>query len=144
MLTFCNLHHAFLILAITILANLITWYIQGFSCSGINFSINSIYFSCYGSDNQVTTRIQLDHRGSLLFPSRRSSMGSDMGQRPNAFDPFPVEISKSDTQRRYSKGFKLANEENRFPLFPYAMNFDLALDLQCQTQGQGTGYWISF
>ena len=50
-------------------------------------------------------------------------MDFDIAWRLNIFDPFLVEISKNDTQFRYSKGFKLTNEENRFSLvlIPYEL-----------------------
>ena len=85
-----------------ILANLFTWYILAFSYSGIHFSVNSINFSLNGGESQVTTSIQLDQRGSFLFTADDREWVLTRVSAQTFFYPFPVEVSKNDTQWRYS------------------------------------------
>ena len=109
--------------AVKILANLIAWHILALSCSGINSSINSIYFSWYGSDNQVTTGIQLDQRGSLLFPADDRVWVPTWVNAQTFLTPFRSKYRKMIHSGVIAKASSLLIKKTDFHFFPYLMSY---------------------
>ena len=86
-------------------------------CYDIKSSVFGVYFSWYGSDHHVTSRIRLDQAGPLSSPAG-GRLWVPTWVKPKHFWPLSLGMSKNYAQWRYSKGFTFSIQENRLPLFP--------------------------
>ena len=92
------------------------------SCAGINFSINSINLSRYGSDKQITTRIQLEQRDFLLFPDDDRVWVPTWASAKTFLTPFQPKYRKMINSGVIANASSLLTKKADFHFFPYIMS----------------------